>query len=60
MDKLKPCPFCGAEPIIIREYDMTKVKCDNFECWILPATSYYTNEENAFEAWNERASDGTS
>lgn len=58
MAELKPCPFCGTEPIIIREYGMTQVKCNNFECWILPGTSRYTNEEIAFNAWNERAEDG--
>ena len=58
MAELKPCPFCGVQPIIVHEFGFTLVKCNNFECWIVPSTSHYTDKETAFEAWNRRAEDG--
>lgn len=59
--KLKPCPFCGELPLFIHENTYIgichKVKCNNFDCWICPETSYYTDEATAIEAWNERIDD---
>ena len=68
--KLKPCPFCGSEKIIITDCRELK-QCNNFaECGCMPnytvccdfrqggcgATSgYRLNKEEAIEAWNKRA-----
>ncbi len=55
--ELKHCPFCGGKATLYREEDggFYKVKCDNFDCWIGPETSFYSNQTIAIEAWQERA-----
>lgn len=69
-DKLKPCPFCGSEKLIITDC-VELEECDNFEkCECVRrytvccdfrqggcgATSgFRLNEEEAIEAWNRRA-----
>lgn len=54
--ELKPCPFCGVEPVLssdyFRRYD---VRCLNADCKIMPATSVYLTPEDAAEVWNRRA-----
>lgn len=55
--ELKPCPFCGQPPVVETGNNYTRVKCNNFECWILPKTDIYTDAETAYEAWNCRAED---
>lgn len=57
--KLKPCPFCGGEAIIIHEafrkniYGVdvigTAIGCDNCN-----AQMFYRDKEEAIEAWNKR------
>lgn len=58
MADLKPCPFCGESPIWLEEDCAEgvgyKIKCNNFECWICPETSYYSEKATAIEAWNTR------
>ncbi len=63
--KLKPCPFCGGEAMIIKRKSnaagskfVYRVQCCADEedgCSCIPKTwNYYTKEE-AIEAWNRRA-----
>lgn len=57
--KLKPCPFCGGEAIIVYEAIResvygetirgTTIGCRDCECHM-----FYTNRELAIEAWNKR------
>ena len=54
MKKLKPCPFCGSELILIeRTYGGTWVCCEG--CYT--ETKLYNTEEEAIEAWNRRVTD---
>lgn len=62
---IKPCPFCGREPIINKDIryprpecepkEAYEVICTTFRCPIYKAdnTYFYTMEE-AIEAWNTR------
>ena len=55
MSELKPCPFCGELPIQFVKDGLTQIRCNNTQCWIVPATSFYTDRKTAVEAWEERA-----
>ena len=54
MEELKPCPFCGELPIQFVKDGLTQIRCNNTQCWIVPATSFYTDRKTAVEAWEER------
>lgn len=62
MDKLKPCPFCGGEAILIKasEQDsrlpliMYDVACNNSDCLVNPNTENRELKEEAIKAWNTR------
>lgn len=54
--KLKKCPFCGGEPVIIRhEYtglkDTFGVKCNQCKS---QGNQFYTELEDAIYMWNRR------
>lgn len=58
--KLDACPFCGAEPSLIRAENVIRkqpsylVKCENYDCPCRPSTWwYYTAAQAAYE-WNRR------
>lgn len=56
-EKLKPCPFCGSDKIIVQEH-----KCIGFddsfgvECLYCKTQSYlfFESKKEAVEAWNRR------
>ena len=50
-EKLKPCPFCGGEAMIISEINYHHVRC--VKCFTI--TDWYKTKEEAIEAWNTRA-----
>lgn len=62
--KLKPCPFCGGEAIIVNEairenvyggtIKGTAIGCRNCEC-----NMFYRNRELAIESWNKRVTERT-
>ena len=66
MDKLKPCPFCGAEAVKFRlperddmPDDLWVVGCDGDKgslcpCYIWKCTPFYFGEELAVKMWNNR------
>jgi hypothetical protein len=59
---LKPCPFCGNEPIQTTSYDQYGCKffmisCNNKDCMIKPSIYSYAIENKIKEAvdfWNTR------
>ena len=55
---LKPCPFCGGEAILVKDFssfkDWTYVRCK--ECGA--STSVSGNAYKAIELWNRRVADG--
>ena len=54
--ELKPCPFCGVEPVLSQDYfGRYDVRCLNTACEIMPSTRVYDKAEDAAEAWNRRA-----
>lgn len=59
MDKLKPCPFCGGEAVLIEDKDtqgaLYQIRCNNHDCWLDVRTSFYSEKTTAVEAWNTRA-----
>ena len=58
---LKPCPFCGKEPVVdsqINEYGDLEfsVMCVNDSCFVEVQTRYMSFRETVY-AWNRRADD---
>ncbi|MBE6876394.1 MAG: restriction alleviation protein, Lar family [Ruminococcus sp.] len=50
-DKLKPCPFCGAEAYLADTWDTTKyVQCTVCGC----RTIHLKNKLDVIEIWNRR------
>ena len=68
-NKLKPCPFCGHDAIIIcnkyhRNEDYTyTVRCGNMRkegldiCLVSPSTYEHVDMVDAINAWNGRVDD---
>ena len=65
MMELKPCPFCGNMPRLIKDIryprpkcearDAWEIVCDNWDCPIYHAdTRYSLSKEEAIEKWNRR------
>lgn len=55
--ELKPCPFCGEQPIVYDNYDMNgfDVSCNNGECAFQPTNDWLMKtREAAITAWNTR------
>ena len=57
--ELKPCPFCGGEPVIGVYGDYFKISCLEWLCPcnpVLPDTpgSFFKSKAEAIEAWNRR------
>lgn len=58
-NKMKPCPFCGAEPKIgsylipytVETYD---VYCANKNCAVQPYTPVFKDSKSAVKCWNKR------
>lgn len=67
--KLKPCPFCGGEAVLIKDlqpdgycsYKTATVKCQACGCntgaYIIDGHYGITTVQDAIEAWNSRVSD---
>lgn len=58
---LKPCPFCGGTPTM-RDVDIKAlggtgycVECMNEDCMVNVCTRRFDTEDEAIEAWNQRA-----
>ena len=55
--KLKPCPFCGGEAILVKDFsafkDWTYVRCQGCGA----ATSVSGNAFKAIDSWNKRVTD---
>lgn len=60
LNKLKPCPFCGGEATLQRYFDTYEeiafyVTCSGEFCEVSPTTNDFRTEQEAIEAWNQRA-----
>ena len=51
--KIKACPFCGGEGKHLLLFGFHDYHCDRCGC----STKSYITEQDAFNAWNKRASD---
>lgn len=63
MEYMKPCPFCGGKPVIIRMHRMSEflyyaAKCSNCGMEkVIPFPNYFTTEEidrQIAKYWNTR------
>ena len=57
--KLKPCPFCGAEPIVVddnanKNRPQHLIRCKNISCTIRPKTDWYADKSEVVKHWNTR------
>ena len=61
MDKLTPCPFCGAEPRLLDSTQLARRPMfrghRGIACWCGAILIAPTNKE-AVEAWNRRVGNG--
>lgn len=62
--KLKPCPFCGGKPRVLKGIGGKPIKkaytvaCETERCFLEGGGNLYTSEFSAIMAWNRRANDG--
>ena len=54
MEKIKPCPFCGADPEVRDWMCGFCVSCENRECPCMPTSFVYDTKEEAINFWNRR------
>ena len=66
MSELKPCPFCGKQPLLwdttgLHNYNSKAptwdIGCNNEEC-LINVYKCLRSEEDAIKAWNTRAPTG--
>lgn len=60
MEQLKPCPFCGGDPVVIRSKHNKRWFARCFECDTLFGYSYTSDakfnlKKDCIAAWNRRA-----
>jgi hypothetical protein len=69
MERLKPCPFCGSKPKIIKntklitigncnpkdKYITFSVACRVKKCFINPEPGYFDFKDEAIMHWNNRS-----
>lgn len=58
MAELKPCPFCGGKPQLVKWGNEWSVECCNNGCGVMPETPLYVMQTEAVITWNRRAGDG--
>ena len=64
-NKLKPCPFCGGEPILDEDSvaftnkpkSCFQILCINRQCGVHLKTKWRETKQEAIEAWNRRVND---
>lgn len=67
MEELKPCPFCGGEAVLKKEYSLFTpyanviILCSECGATIngVVASENYCANDKAIEAWNRRYTDET-
>ena len=57
-EKLKPCPFCGKEPIL-EEVKIANAKGYFVKCKCGTEQKLYKSKINAIKKWNRRAADSS-
>lgn len=60
MPEVKPCPFCGAKPILDKNENYNGETIYQVYCpssVVRVETTWFDNEEAAIEAWNRRTND---
>ncbi|AUR96769.1 hypothetical protein NVP1232O_35 [Vibrio phage 1.232.O._10N.261.51.E11] len=56
MSELKPCPFCGAEPMHYKSFTKVTIGCRSADCHVNPTFSI-GKRDNPEEKWNSRICD---
>jgi hypothetical protein len=51
--ELKPCPFCGAEPMYYKSFSKVTIGCRSADCHVNPTFSV-GKRENPEDKWNKR------
>ncbi|MCP4372991.1 MAG: hypothetical protein GY797_33525 [Deltaproteobacteria bacterium] len=52
--KLKPCPFCGSDPLFCRIWDEYSITCENDDC-LAEVIVISKNKQKAVSFWNKRS-----
>ena len=60
VNKLKPCPFCGKKPIVVKVEKFPRgyywaIQCDRSN--VIVYTKSHNTKKEAIEEWNSRAGD---
>lgn len=59
--ELRKCPFCGgkADIVQISWCRLFSARCvdEYHNCKVIPETQYFSDKQEAIEAWNRRAGD---
>lgn len=64
MNAIKPCPFCGAQPVIEKELSWKgkyswAIACNNDNCPMETVWNYgFLSEQEAIKAWHTRYQPG--
>lgn len=53
--ELKPCPFCGEQPYVLKTFPGFVVKCWNCKNAMTVGTTPRTTRQHAINVWNQRA-----
>ncbi|AUR94875.1 coil containing protein [Vibrio phage 1.199.A._10N.286.55.C10] len=56
MSDLKPCPFCGADPMYYKSFTKVTIGCRSADCHVNPTFSIGKREDPE-EKWNSRIGD---
>lgn len=56
-NEIKPCPFCGEKPKVVKDISVSWVVCDNENCMVYARTLLKKTRREAIETWNTRAKD---
>ena len=52
--RLLPCPFCGDQPVLIRDGQRFRAVCESLACKVEVTGFSVVDPENAIAAWNDR------
>ena len=53
-EKLKPCPFCGEIPEVLKYEEKYYISCRDYNCKVNPITNFRKTKKTVIKYWNKR------